>query len=209
MLDTGAIPNVMSLSLAKKFKLDIFPTARSIFVADGTSGSCEGVVMNVLVGFGVIVVRLKFLVMIKLPFYIIIGDPALVTMRAKMDRDHHTLRSKVSGVSETWNLEYKPEFGENAEDDVTSNTESEEYIGEDSSPSDVERLVLTLNETSSVCTALLEEDLVEEKVVHLSDDNASRIKKMFVEYADIIANSFDDVRPSKVDVLYNFDLTTD
>ena len=36
LLDTGAIPNVMSLSSAKKLKFDIFPTAQRIIVANGT-----------------------------------------------------------------------------------------------------------------------------------------------------------------------------
>lgn len=58
LLDTGAINNVMSLRLANKLKLDIVPAARRIIVADGTSGGCEVIVMNVPVEFGEIVVRL-------------------------------------------------------------------------------------------------------------------------------------------------------
>lgn len=39
LLDTGAIPNVMTTKLAKKLKLEIAPTDRRIIVAEGTRSS--------------------------------------------------------------------------------------------------------------------------------------------------------------------------
>lgn len=56
------------------------------------------------VGFGEIVVRLKIMVMNKLPFDMTIDDPIQVMMRAKMDREHHTVRFKVDEIYETLNL---------------------------------------------------------------------------------------------------------
>ena len=38
LLDSGAIPNVMSDKLANKLRLELSPTERRIIVADGTSG---------------------------------------------------------------------------------------------------------------------------------------------------------------------------
>ena len=62
LLDSEAIPNVMSSKLAKKLKLRLESTQRRIVVANGTSGSCDGVVSDVPIGFGSIVMRLNFMV---------------------------------------------------------------------------------------------------------------------------------------------------
>ena len=46
LLDSGATPNVMSVKLAKKLKLELSPTERRIIVADGTSGNYAGDVIT-------------------------------------------------------------------------------------------------------------------------------------------------------------------
>ena len=51
--------------------------------------------------------------------------------------------------------------------------------------------------------------MVDEKLAHLDEAHSEKIKGLFLEYTDVIANSFDDVRPSKVMIRHKFELTTD
>lgn len=50
---------------------------------------------------------------------------------------------------------------------------------------------------------------MDEKIEHTSDNNISHIKSIFAQYVDRNVNSFDDVRPWKVNVLHKFELTTE
>ena len=210
LLDSGAIPNVMSMKFAKKLNLEVTPTNRRIVVANGASDGCEGVVSNVPVAFGSIVMRLKFLVIENMPFDIIIGDPTQIQMKAKIDKYHATVKLKLNGVTETLNLEYEPEFGDNSEDDFTSETDSETDIGEISDDEDPEALLLMVNDEKEKGTVVTEErDLVDQKLSHLEENFAEKIRDLFAEYGDIIANSFDHIRPSKVETKHKFELTTD
>ena len=85
LLDSGAIPNVMSDKLAKNLRRERFPTERRIIVADGTSGSCAGSISGIPVSFGSIVMRLDFLAISSVPNDFIISAPTLVEMRACLD----------------------------------------------------------------------------------------------------------------------------
>lgn len=55
--------------------------------------------------------------------------------------------------TETLNLQYDPDIGNNTDDDFTSNSSTEEYIGEDSDPEDRAYLFLTVNEREENVTA--------------------------------------------------------
>ena len=74
VLDNGGIHKVMSLKLAKKMKLEVILTARRIIMADGASGNWDGIVSNVSVRLGDMVVRVRFMIMNKVPFKVIIGE---------------------------------------------------------------------------------------------------------------------------------------
>ena len=58
LLDSGAIPNVMSDMLSSRLRLEFSPTERRVIVADGTSGSYAGSTSGVPDSFGSIVMRL-------------------------------------------------------------------------------------------------------------------------------------------------------
>ena len=45
-----------------------------------------------------------------------------------------------------------------------------------------------------------------QKLCHLDDESAQKIKDLFEEYPDILADSFDDVRPSNVELRHKFEL---
>ena len=205
LLDTGAIPNVMSVKLADKLRLTPIPTTRRIIVADGTSNSCEGTVVDVPVSFGKIVGHLKFLVLRSPPYELIIGLPTMVKLRCKLDVFNQTARFKHGSTTQTLPLEYEPEAGEDTEDDFTSDSESVGDIGEDSSPDEDDSLVLVLNDKGESRG----DDCVDEKLNHLSNENATAMKYLFMVYADVIARSLDDVRPSRVSTKRKFELKSE
>ena len=95
LLDSGAIPNVMSDKLTKKLRLEISPTERSIIVADGNSGSCSGSISGIPVSFGSIVMRLDFSVIASVPYDLIICAPTLVEMHASLTCITRQLRSEI------------------------------------------------------------------------------------------------------------------
>ena len=81
-------------------------------------------------------------------------------------------------------------------------------IGEDSDDEDYAGLVLTINEKHDDAIGISEDDMVYQKLCHLDVAHAQKIKDLFEEYPDVIAESFDDVRPSNVNVMHKFELTT-
>ncbi len=84
---------------------------------------------------------------------------------------------------ETLNQYNEPELWEDTEDELTTDTESD--IGEESGKSDYSAFILTLDEESTPSIEKTEEDPVEEKVSHLSDEYAAEIKHIFQSYPDV------------------------
>ncbi len=103
---SGALPNVMSDRLANKLKLSLTPTERRIIVADGSTEGCKGIASDVPVCFGMIVVRLKFIVIESVPYDLILGTPALVHIRARIDMYSQTVQVKKDRKTEVLNLVY-------------------------------------------------------------------------------------------------------
>ena len=81
----------------------------------------------------------------------------------------------------------------------------ESDIGEDSDKVDYNAFVLTLKEDSFPIAEVEEIDVTERKVSHLPQEYAVDIKWLFQSYPDVIAHSFDDVRPSKCKVTHEFE----
>ena len=109
LLDSGATPNVMSVKLVKKLKLELSPTERRIIVADRTSGNCAGSISGIPVSFGSILMRLDFLVIASVPCDLIIGAPTLVEMRTCIYMYHQTVMIRNRGKTEVLYLVYEPE----------------------------------------------------------------------------------------------------
>ena len=99
LLDSGAVPNVMSDKVANKLRLELSPTERRIIVADRTSGGCAGSISGIPVSFGSIVMRLDFLVIAPVPYDLIIGAPTLLEMRACIDMYHQTVTIRNHSIS--------------------------------------------------------------------------------------------------------------
>ena len=128
LLDSGAIANVMSDTLADKLRWNLAPTKRRIVVADGSIGDCAGILEEILVSFGNIVMRLNFMLIKSFPYDVIIGSPILVDMCACIDLYHQTVKVRKDGTTETLNLVYEAEMYEDTEDELTTDTKSD--IGE-------------------------------------------------------------------------------
>ena len=161
LLDSGAIPNVMSDKLANKLRLELSPMERHIIVTDGTSGSCAGSISGVQVRFGPIVVRLDFLVIASVPYDLTVGAPTLVEMRAWIDMYHQTVTIRNHGKTEVLNLVYEPETSDGWYGELE--TESESNIGEDLDKADYSTFVLTLKEDRFPSAEIEEIDVTEEK----------------------------------------------
>ena len=77
LLDSGAVPKIISLKLASKLCLSPPPTEKHITVVDGGNAPCPGSLHQIPTPFGELIVKLDFLVVKGTPFDLIIGLPTL------------------------------------------------------------------------------------------------------------------------------------
>ena len=147
LLDSGAVPNLMSTEIATDLSLKIEPTTKKITVADGTMARCRGVVSDLPVHMDRIVCPMDFLVVDKPPVNVIIGMPTMETLRTRIDLGLRTVRLSFEGRTTEISLEHERmrpiEAGnETASEDFTS---SDDSLGSSSdSSSDQEGLVATM-----------------------------------------------------------------
>ncbi len=66
-----------------------------------------------------------------------------------------------------------------------------------------------LNEPEKKTESSHENELLDEKLSHLNTKDAESVKKMVRDYPEVIANSFEDMRPSTVSVTHRFELTSE
>ena len=103
VLDTGAVPNLLSTSLAYDLGLTLKPTTKKITIANGKRSICRGLIENVPVSFAGIRVSMDFLVVNGMPFDVIIGAPALESLHAQLDLGQQTVKVSVGGLSAEFN----------------------------------------------------------------------------------------------------------
>ena len=143
LLDSGAIPNVMSLPMVERLNLELRPTERSVKVANGSTEACTGVAERVPIRFGEITVYLDFLVLPGAPYDVIIGAPALTNLRARIDMYKQCVRIRYKGKTETISLEYEHVGEADSEEEFTSCSETDSA---DSGEGSDEEFVLTLSD---------------------------------------------------------------
>ena len=85
LLDSGAVPNIMSPNLVQKLSLTPKATAKHITVANGKNSACVGILDQVPVSFGSLVSKMDFLAVSGAPYGVIIGLPALEEIQACID----------------------------------------------------------------------------------------------------------------------------
>ena len=113
LLDSGALPNVMSSSMANTLNVTLKPTNQSIRVASGTAEPCSRIAESVPIRSGSITVHLDFLVVDGVPYDLIIGALVLVKLKAKNNMYKQIVKIRYEGKVEILNLEYEG----NGEDD--------------------------------------------------------------------------------------------
>ncbi len=206
LFNSDAIPSIMSHKMVKKLHLRMQPTNRSIKVANCASEKCVGTLNEVPISMGDLVVPMDFLVLEDTPYDILIGLPTLIQLRARSDYYRMVLRIHYGGDSEILNYEFKRDNGNTSDDEFTSNsTDEDEQEVKDS----IEELVLTLNEPEKKIESSDEDQLVDEKRSHLNSKDAEAVRKIIKDHLEVIANSFEDVRPSTVSVTHRFVLTSE
>jgi len=81
LMDTGAIPDVVSKSLCLRLNLPTVLSDRRITTATGEKSEKLEVVENLPVLFGNVAVELSFLVVDKCPYEMIIGRPTMRSLK--------------------------------------------------------------------------------------------------------------------------------
>ena len=94
---------------------------------------------------------------------------------------------------------------EDTDDGLTTGTESD--IREESDKDEYSAFIFTLSDVVVSQDVQQGVDPVDEKVVHISEEYAAEMKHLFQSYPDVIAFSFDDVRPSKGRATHRLDLS--
>ncbi len=199
LIDLGAIPNVMSHKMVKKLHLRMQPTNRSIKVANCASENCMGTLDEVPISMGELAVPMDFLILEETPYDILIGLPTMIQLRARPDYYRMVLKIHYGGDSEILNYEYERDNGNTSEDKFRSNSTSEDEQEEEDS---IEELVLMLKEPENKIERGDKDQLVDEKLSHLNSTDAEAVKKIIKDHPEVIANSFEDVRPSTVSVTH-------
>ena len=142
LIDSGAVPDLISKTVVDKIGLDLKPTEESIIVADGTSSKCIGQTAVVPLMFDKAKVKFKPLVMEVLPYDIIIGGPTLEKYSSKIDFGKQTITLKVDNQKIIIPLESEIRYAGKADntdsEDFTSNDDSSSEFVEESSESDDE-----------------------------------------------------------------------
>ena len=85
---------------------------------------------DVPVGFGKVVVHLKFMVIEAVPYDLIIGTPALVQIPARIDMYSQTVQVRKDRKIQVLNLVHEPEVFDDTDDELTTDTDSETDAGE-------------------------------------------------------------------------------
>ena len=105
LLESGAVPNIMSHPLAKFLSLFPKDTGKKIRVADGSVSRCVGLFTDVPVTFDNIVVPTNFLVVSSPPCDLLLGADLMNTLKASIDFSKQTLQINYKGERTRLNLE--------------------------------------------------------------------------------------------------------
>ena len=85
LLESGAVPNIISPKLVEKLSLAPKETKKHITAANGRGAACMCAPEQVPVSFGSLVSKMDFLVVAGAPFDLIIGLPSLEKIQACID----------------------------------------------------------------------------------------------------------------------------
>lgn len=92
LMDSGAIPNVFSKTMAERLCVKPEHVPRTVTVSTGDNSAVLGIIAAVLVAFVDMVVNLDLIVGDGSPFDVIIGDPAMEDLHAIINIGKRTVR---------------------------------------------------------------------------------------------------------------------
>ena len=223
LLDTGAIPNIISADLARQLCLLPKRTKQRITVADGSSANCIGRVKDVPITFGNLTASMDFLTIEKAPIGLIIGLPAMEDLQAKLDIGSRVVEIQLGkesariGLEPDNGLHFLPQGGSESEDFTSLSTDegaSTTSSGEEDEGTlivahvDSAKPQIAVEEESDLSETEEHDKLIEEKLVHLSPSDRRVISESLKDYG-IVAWSFHDLRKADVPVKHSFELEDD
>ena len=137
LLDTGAVPNLMSAQFAERLGVHVERSRQSIRVANGDVVDRVGVVKKVPVIFDDLVVPLNFLVLENAMYEVLLGMYSLTALKARFDLVKQEFTLEYDGNIVTIPLEYAAPYENPASDvseefteyDSDPGTETENYVG--------------------------------------------------------------------------------
>lgn len=200
LLDSDAIPNVISNKFVTKLELDVEKTTRRITVATGVKLQVVAILQDVPAWFDTMKVKLNFLVVEGLPYDVIIGDPTMEELKAVLDLANRVATFDIDG--DAVQLPLHPDYincpvnekeGTDSEDFTSASSavpslESSSDESETGKEDNGDEFLLTLGEHldnySSPPTPELTKDCVEIrdhinlKLSHLSSDEAARVEEV-------------------------------
>ena len=126
LLDTGAVPNVISVELVKALSLTHDFKPKGITVANGVNCPTLGSVKNVPISFDGETLHMDFLAVEGSPFDIVIGIPTMALLRTKLDFERQVVRMTINKRT----LEVPLELGIGKQPMIASGTDSADFTSE-------------------------------------------------------------------------------
>ncbi len=202
LFNSGAIPNVMSHKMVNKQILRMQSTIPIYQSCELCFGKMYGTLNGVPISMGELVVPIDYLVLEETPYDVLIGLSTMIQLRARPDYNGMLLKIHCGRDSEILNYEYERDKGNTSEDEFTSDSADEnEQVVEDS----IDELVLMLKEPEKEIESSDEDQYVNEKLSHLNSKDTEAVKNIIKDHPGVIANSFEDVRPSTMSVTHRFE----
>ena len=221
LLDTGAVPNLISAELVEHLNLLPKATRKTITTADGSNSSCIGRLRNVPITFGHITVHIDFYTIQNAPLGLIIGIPSLEEMRAVIDLGAQSVVIKQG--DDSVRITMQPDTGkpflhpENTESEIftTDSSDDESASPDDSSDEDSDEegdLIVALAKETEASSSDSEEEETDHaavlgaKLAHLPGEISSLICALLYELG-VCAWSFEDIHAANVPIRHSFELT--
>ena len=217
LLDSGAVPNLISEKFCKKLNLTFEQKSVGLTVADGQRARSIGLVSELPISFEDLHISMDFHVMENPPFDVIIGVPTLEALRGCLDFGLQQVTLLAGDRKAVLPFEYAVIEVPAADE---SDTDSEDFTSDsEADPNDDEAreddLIVALAEdfeeieATPVQPNVSEEDrktsLLSQKVKHLDEMMQTEVLSMLNE-SHCIAWSLRDLSPADVPVKHHFEL---
>ena len=208
VLDTGAIPNLMSEEMMQKLGLQLTRVGGRLKLAKNLIVECAGAIEDLPVTLGVLTISMTFTIFADATYPILVGNPTLESLYYRICSRTQCLSLIYHGEEVHLPIEYyeDKEDAADATDNQTEVTTDEEFSSTEEDETDWEaegsNLVLATTDVD-------EEDmdaLLEEKLTHFEPEDRDALRACTLKH-DIIARDLSDLRPADVPCTHTFKLT--